>query len=122
MPITVPEKVQVIRIPNLPVGKWVNEDGTPSDDFLTFMQALIVQLNRNMGNEGLVAPSQPEANIDIIEANATQQYVGGPVSRTCQFGTFIYQTDSLDPLTSVKVAVEDPIGSGIPVFKTVTLT
>lgn len=120
--MTIPEKRQNIRVPNLPVGKWIDEKGQPTDDFLTFMQALIYQLQRNMGNEGLVAPSQNDENITIIQDNKTKPYIGGPESYTCQFGTFIYQTDSSDPLTSVKVAVEDPTGSGIPVFKTVTLS
>ncbi len=103
---------ELIRIPNLPMGQIVDEQGMPTDDELTFRQGLLSSLQNYMGNEGLVMPSQTAANILIIQNHQlpNMQY-------TCAFGTMIYNTT----LATVMIAVETAPGSGIPIFKTVTL-
>ena len=86
--MTLPADVQVVRIPNLPMGHIVEQDGMPTDDELTFRQTLITNLQRLIGNEGLVLPSLTTAQIDTIVAatNPLGQY-------TCPFGTMFYDTD-----------------------------
>lgn len=99
-----------IRIPNLPFGQIVDETGHPTDDELTFRQALVGNLENFMGNEGLVMPSQPTTNILEIQnaVNENQQ-------KTCAFGTLIYDTTTGE----IKAAVDD--GTGNPIFKVVQL-
>lgn len=110
-----------IIIPNLPVGRIVDNDGTPTDEELIFRQQLIESLQRIVGPEGLVSPSQTSADITII---ATHQ-VPDPSNPsnsvyTVDFGTILYETDASTPETSMKVIVDD--GTGVPVIKTFTLT
>lgn len=99
-----------IRIPNLPFGQIVDETGHPTDDELTFRQALIGNLENFMGNEGLVMPTQTTANITEIQnaQNENGQY-------TCAFGTFIYDSTT----NEIKAAIDD--GTGKPIFKVVQL-
>jgi len=110
---------QPVRIPNLPSGKFVNENGMPTPEVLTFFESLLTLLNSVLGNEGLVLPSQTGANITTIQNNAPQTQGAAAPTYTCQFGTMIYQTDT-SGTTAVKIAVNN--GSGVPIFKTVTLT
>lgn len=99
-----------IRIPTLPIGQMVKEDGTPTEEELTFRQNLVSNLQSIAGNEGLVAPTQTTANILVIQNN---QLPNGEY--TCQFGTIIYDVTTRE----LKVAVDD--GAGAPLFKVVTL-
>ncbi len=85
--------------------KIVNEDGTFSDVAQNYFDSLNSYLIGTIGSEGLVAPSQSASNISIIANN--QNSSGG---YTCQFGTFIFNTDVNDP----QVAINN--GSGVPVF------
>lgn len=101
----------VTRIPNLPLGKIVDDNGNPTDDELTFRQALVTSLQNYMGNEGLVAPTQTATNITTIQNNQNSQG-----QYTCAFGTIIYDSTN----NSIKIAIDN--GSGAPLFKTVTLT
>jgi hypothetical protein len=101
----------VIRVPNLPIGQIVDENGNATDDELTFRHALITNLQNNFGNEGVVVPTQTAANINTIQNN---QLANGQYS--CAFGTIIY--DSTNNL--IRIAIDD--GTGKPIFKTVTLT
>ena len=108
-----------IRIPNLPMGKIVDANGMPTDDEMTFRQTLLTLLQQFIGNEGLVMPSQTAANILLIQNNTAQAQGATPAfTNTCAFGTMIYESNT----ALVKVAIEDPLGSGTPVFKTVTVT
>lgn len=114
---------KIIRIPNLPIGRWADENGMPTDDFLTFMQGLLTQLQLLMGNEGLVSPSQDTANMTIIQDNTTVPFIGGPVTYTCQFGTFLYipstTTFPVAPNDSLMVSMNDGTVDQAPIFKTV---
>ncbi len=109
-----------IRIPNLPMGAIVDKDGNPTDDELTFRQALLSLLQKIAGGEGLVMPAQDEDNIDVIQDNRVPNPVTGSTtvdfSYSCEFGTLIYDTTN----NSIRVAVDD--GAGAPLFKTVTIT
>lgn len=107
-----------IRIPNLPTAKIVDENGFPTDDELTFRQALITLLQKNFGEEGLVAPTQSNAlmpvGVDYINQIQNNQLPDGQY--TCQYGTILYNSTA----NSMMMAIDD--GAGAPIFKTVTLT
>lgn len=109
-----------VRIPNLPMGRIVDENGKATDDELTFRQALLTLLQQLAGTEGLVMPQQTTANITAIQNNRMNVPVGntGGVNQiyTCAYGTMIYDSD----LKVAKVALEDPAHSGVPKFFTVT--
>lgn len=107
---------QVIRIPNLPMGAIVDKDGLATDDELTFRQILVTNLQKLFGSEGVVLPSLTTTEITDIAAH--QQSTPSGMIYTCQFGTQVYNST----LGTVMIAVEFPLASGIPVFKTVTLT
>ena len=97
----------LIRIPNLPQGKLVDEQGNPTDDELTFRQRLITSLQDNFGNEGVVAPSQSTADITTIQ---NHQLPNG--AYTCQGGTLIYDLTT----NELKVAI---LVAGVPTFRVV---
>lgn len=105
-----------MNIPNLPVGKIVDEDGMPTDQELTFRQNLVSELQDNASDEGLVIPTQSTTNITNIQ-NHTIPNPADPMNPiyTCQFGTFLYDSNT----NEIKVAIDD--GSGIPIFKVVQL-
>ncbi len=111
----------VIRVPNLPSGRIVDDNGAPTDDELTFRQGLITSLQQNFGNEGLVAPSQPNAaapndNITQIQnARIPDPITGLPNQYSCAPGTIIYNTTNDTLMVAILVA-------GVPTFKTVTVT
>lgn len=105
----------VIRVPNLPTGPMVGEDGMPTDDEITFRQILVTSLQDNFGDEGLVAPSQPNdiAPDDHITQIQNNQLPDGQY--TCQPGTIIYNSTNDTLMVAILVA-------GIPTFKTFTVT
>lgn len=111
------------RIPNLPTGKIVNENGIATDDELTFRHALITSLQNNFNNEGCVVPTQSYANmIDIQNNQIPDPITGLPGQFTCQFGTCLYVPDFLVigvPTPSIVFCVPD--GGGNPLFKRVSL-
>lgn len=104
-----------IRVPNLPNGQITDKDGNPTDDEITFRHALVTSLQKNFGNEGLVAPSQPAANITIIQNNQIPDPVTGlPNQFSCQPGTIIYNSTNDTLMVAILVA-------GVPTFKTFTV-
>ena len=111
-----------IRIPNLHMGELVDDTGYPTDDELTFRQVLISNLQRLMGNEGLVIPSLSYSNIVKVVTNT--QTIGVITRYTCAFGTMFYST-GLPPAEpnggKVWVTVEDPVNPGVPLLKEVQL-
>ena len=98
-----------IRVPNLPFGQIVDDKGVPTDDELTFRQALIGNLQRLFGNEGVVLPSLTTAQITEIENNQSAN------GFTCAYGTLVYDST----VNQVKVAIN--IGNQ-PVFKVIPYT
>ena len=111
---------RVIRVPNLPIGRLIDENGHATDDFLTFLQGLTQSLQQNFGPEGLVAPTQSPANVTTIQNNTDSQG-----SYTCQLGTIIYSKHASDyTQDKVQIAVrnDNTYPTTAPLFKTVTLT
>jgi len=105
-----------VRIPNLPIGKIVDDNGKATDEELTFRQALLTLLQNLFGEEGLVMPSQTSANITEIQNNQTStEGASDNPYYTCAPGTIIYDTTT----NEVKIAV---LVAGVPTFKVVTLT
>lgn len=106
-----------IVIPNLPLGNIVDKDGNPTDQFLLFMQQLIFTLQKIVGAEGLVSPSQTTSNINTIAANTVPD-PANPASTvyTVEFGTILYDSTTRE----MKVIVDD--GAGVPTVKTFTIT
>lgn len=74
------------RVPNLPIGPITDKDGNPTANEQMFRQGLIDLLQSYLGQEGIVAPSQSEANVQVIK-NATN--INGVA--TMLPGTIIYQ-------------------------------
>ena len=109
-----------VRIPNLPLGKIVDENGMATSEEQMFRQGLLNLLQTLMGEQGLVIPSQTTANITSIQnyrqpsPGATPDYL-----YPCQFGTLIYNSDIVDQTKSILVAINN---GGSPLFKTITLT
>ena len=105
-----------LRVPNLPLGKIVDEQGNPTGDEQTFRQSLLTLLQQNMGTEGLVMPQQTASDIATIVANqVTTQGATPATSFTCQPGTLIYDS------TNNQIKVVILVGS-TPTLKTVTIT
>lgn len=105
-----------VRIPNLPMGRIVDDNGKPTDEELTFRQSLLTLLQQIAGTEGLVAPSQSATNIASIQSN--QINVEGASNNplyTCAGGTIIYNTTN----DTLQVAI---LSAGVPSFKTFTVT
>ncbi len=109
------------RIPNLPLGKIVDENGMATPEEQMFRQALLTLLQTFMGDQGLVMPSQTTANILAIQNYQQPSQMGNMITYTypCQFGTLIYNSDIADQTKSIQVAINN---GGAPLFKTVTLT
>lgn len=113
--MTGPLNPQTIRIPNLPIGQITDKNGQGTDDEMTFRHTLITNLQRLMGNEGLVAPLQDSTNIATIQNNTTKNPATGANVPTCAPGTIIYNTTNDTLMVAVLVA-------GVPTFKTFTVT
>ncbi len=122
-----PGQLPPIRIPNLPTGKIVDENGMATDDELTFRQALITLLQSLMGGEGLVMPTQSPDNRDKIQdklgPNTSNPSLPGPA--TCQLGTMLYvkhPSDYTQDVVQIAVRKSNDYPITPPLFKTVTLT
>ena len=112
----------VIRVPNLPVGKITDKEGNPTDDELTFRQALVTGLQKNIGNEGLIAPSQtnaaaPDDFITQIQNHRIPDPITfAPGQYSCGFGRFLYDE------TNNRILVSVDVGGGVPGFAEVNIT
>jgi len=115
----------VIRIPNLPNGQLVDDEGNATDDELTFRHALISQLQKNFGNEGCVIPTQYEQTVPFDDVTKIQNNQNGQGQFTCQLGTMLYVIRDPADYTqdSVMIAVRNDNSYPLtaPLFKTVTL-
>lgn len=105
------------RVPNLPKGKMVDEQGYPSPEEALYRQQNQTFMQDYLGSEGLVAPTQTNADLLVIQ-NATMANPSDPLTPlpTCRYGTILYDSTN----NTMRMAIDD--GSGNPVFKTVTLT
>jgi hypothetical protein len=90
--------------------KFVDENGNLTSTAQSFFDMLQVLMVQNLGDEGLVMPTQSAADIVVIQDN-TEANPNGLVTKTCEYGTMIYdETNNL-----AKVALND--GTGNPIFK-----
>ena len=115
-----------VRIPNLPLGQIIKPDGTPTDEEQTFRQALLTLLEQIAGNEGLVMPSQPVANVLTIQNHVVQTPDASTKTYTCAYGTLLYQVNDDSPTPhpikdEVVVAVNDAGSPNKPKFKQIVL-
>lgn len=105
-----------IRIPNLPNGRIVDDNGNPTLDFLTFMQTFVTNMQRLFGDEGMVAPQQIADDITIIQNNTTPNAAQPDVPvYSCAPGTFIYNSTNDTIMVSI-------LAAGVPQFKTITVS
>ena len=117
--MSIPTYTPTIRVPNLPLGAIVDENGYPTAEEQTFRQALITLLQNLFGDTGMIMPAQTATNMTTIQDNTqpapgtTQGYV-----YTCQYGQMLYNSTD----NSVQIAINSGDATGSPVFKTVTLT
>ena len=97
-------------------NKFVNEDGTLTDVAQGFFDTLQKTLISNIGEEGLVAPSQSTTDKLTIQNNIVTSVTNNQ-TYTCQFGTFLYDYNA----KQVFVALDSGIGPvmGAPIFKQV---
>lgn len=115
----------LVRIPNLPLDKMVDDQGRPSPTELTFRQTLVSNLQKLFGNEGCVVPVQSPGNVTLIQNNAVINQSTGVLNYTCQLGTILYSQHPTDyTMDKVVIAVRNDNTYPLtpPVFKTVTLT
>lgn len=105
-----------IRIPNLPNGKIINDDGTATDDELTFRTTLISQLQANFNNEGCVVPTQSNSAAPDNYINQIQNNQNAQGQYTCGFGRFLYDS------TNNRILVSIDTGGGVPGFAEVNIT
>ena len=107
-----------VRIPNLPLGKVVDENGMPTAEEQTFRQTLLSALQSLFGNEGCVVPTQSAANITVIQNNqvpAPGTTLGYTYS--CAFGTMLYNSDA----NIIEAAINSNSSDNAPVFDQVFL-
>ncbi len=109
---------QVVRIPSLPIGQMVDENGNPTQQEQTFRVGLINSLQQNFGPEGMVAPAQAFSDIQTIAQNQsinplTGQTAGGPF--TTAGGTFWFDSTNNRIVVSL-------LNAGVPTLYSVDLT
>lgn len=103
---------QQIRVPNTPIEQWVDDKGYPTPATQTFLYTLITSLQQNFGNEGLVAPSQPQDAtttpptdyVSQIQNNTIINTATGAPVQTLQPGTFLYDSTNDRILVSIRVS------------------
>lgn len=104
-----------MNIPTLPFGPMVTKEGTSTSEELIFRQNLITELNKGVGLFYYALPQVTDDQVTMLEAATIPNPAGG-VLYTTPFGAAIYNITA----NSIMFAVDD--GSGVPVFKTATLT
>ena len=93
----------------------IGEDGHFTPEWKIIMQQLLTTLLSNAGPEGLVAPTQTDANLTLIQNHQVQSSIAPDVPTfiyTCQFGTLLYDSDN----NTLRVALSN---AGVPQFYTV---
>jgi hypothetical protein len=116
---------QVVRIPNLPLDKMVDDQGRATPSEMTFRQTLISNLQTLFGNEGCVVPVQSPTDVALIQNNFVVNQNTMQKQYTCQLGTILYSQHPTNyTMDKVLIAVrnDNTYPSTPPLFKTVTLT
>jgi len=110
-----------MNIPDLPVSQMTTADGYPTSEENQFRQNLIQALQLGASEEGLVAPTQSQANMLVIQNNQNAQG-----QFTCALGTILYVIPDPNDYTQDKVMIavrnDNTYPNTAPLFKTVTLT
>lgn len=110
-----------MNIPDLPVSQIAAADGYPTPEENQFRQNLIQALQLGASEEGLVAPTQSQANMLVIQNNQNAQG-----QFTCALGTILYVIPDPNDYTQDKVMIavrnDNTYPNTAPLFKTVTLT
>jgi hypothetical protein len=52
--------------PNLPIGRWIDEQGYPTPEMMGVFAQLVTELQNNLSNEGYKVPQQPTANVQLL--------------------------------------------------------
>ncbi len=116
---------QDIRVPTLPMGEMVTKDGMPTDDELLFRNQLIVSLQKNFSNEGLVIPVQGNAASPADYVTQIQNHQNLKGQFTCALGTMLYvipdQADYTQDKVMIAVRNDNTFPLTAPIFKQVTL-
>jgi hypothetical protein len=115
----------LVRIPNLPIDKMVDENGNATPSELTFRQTLLSNLQTLFGQEGVVIPIQSPANANTIINNKIINPVTNVAQFSCLLGTMLYvqhPTDYTQDKVVIAVRNDNTYPITAPVFKTFTLT
>lgn len=72
-----------MNIPNFSGSAIADKNGNPTSEFQSWMDQLILELQKNAGTEGLTPVSLPTDDISKIESSDNKQN-----------GTFIYDSDT----------------------------
>lgn len=106
-----------VRIPNLPLGRMVDENGMPTEEETNFRQALIALLQLNFGNEGLVPPAHDATNIALIAAGQQQnQGASDSPTYTMKPGSILYDITTLSLVVNLPATL-----GGAPLIRTFTV-
>ncbi len=105
-----------IRIPNLNTDKICDDDGTATDAENYFRNALVTNLQKLFGNDGVVVSSQPNEVAPNNFIKQIQDNVNQFGQYTCAPGTFIYDS------TNKRILVSVINGLGQPEFMQVDLS
>lgn len=114
----------VVRIPNLPLDKMVDEKGLATPTEMTFRQTLVSNLQRLFGAEGCVLPTQSPANVTLIQNNFVVNQNTMTKQYTTQLGTILYSqhpTDYTQDKVVIAVRNDNTYPATPPVFREVTL-
>jgi hypothetical protein len=52
--------------PNLPIGRWIDENGHPTPEMMGVFSQLISEMQNNLSNEGYKVPQQPTSNVQAL--------------------------------------------------------
>lgn len=114
---------QPIRVPNLPIGKMVDENGIATPEEQMFRQALLTLLQTAFNNQGVLVPSQTAADVLKIQNNVVTKQSGSTTltSYSCQFGTILYSPSTATypalPNDFLAVSMNDGTANQAPLFK-----
>lgn len=101
-----------MNIPNFVDIQFVDKNGYLTPEWKIIIQQLLKTLVDNASEEGLVAPTQDNANVALIEGHQVPASTGIGTVYTCRYGTLLYNSD----LNVLMVALNN---AGVPKFYTV---
>lgn len=114
----------LVRIPNLPIDKMVDEQGNATPTELTFRQTLVSNLQTLFGQEGCVIPIQSPSGEATIINNSIINESTGMAQYSCALGTMLYiqhPTDYTQDKVVIAVRNDNTYPATAPIFRTFTL-